>query len=325
MKLNPTNKYRPHSFSIQGGEIATTELAITEARELTPTLSEQIIGVHLSLRGKHDAHGRKLIAKCVEEYKATLTTVYAEGVAAERRRLRFVEAEYQSARERLDHLFTLESQGGLSPLELESLTKRCAAYEAETVDLSIAQVGKRARYDVLSRRLNEGPAGGKKKVPEDAVVAELEEIVRLLETQLNAVVKNVKSWKDEVRAEEVIRQEQLELARAKANLAARREVVARTHADNQLVKLRAELAVAITELAEVHAKSDVMRDMLREVKPRLAKARHQSVALQAEIAEAKEELKRMTRLRRTFALPLERAAKLRFENMGKVQVRHYDR
>jgi len=241
---------------------------------------------HLSVFIKPETKpaAEEFLAAVIQNLEAALNKAAEENCKRlEENVFRAEKVQFDSDRELMlvrERISELQKKVGRSDVSWDGMFREVERLEKEQQALEMEQAGRKARRDALERAVAETDFKARQQIADDAVIAELEKLVALLEEQGKAM----KEIRDKGRvSEQDLTDLQIRLAEAKGRLAARREAVLQAAGGDLLAKLNAELTMLSIDAAECDAR-------LKSLQEQLAKAKDpERFKLAAEFADLKEQ------------------------------------
>jgi len=179
----------------------------------------------------------------------------------------FAEKQYRQANKKVmvwqsrQRRFTAEA--GVSDLSRGKILDEIRGLEKEKRELEMDMAGLQARREALEKQIGRRGDEASKKLKDDPVARELEEIVKVREIEFRRVGKLVAKGVTSERERNDAREK---LARAKAELALRREALTKRADGDVLGKFNTELAELSIELAEQQGRLKMVNEHLARIR-----------------------------------------------------------
>jgi len=200
----------------------------------------------------------------------------------------------RALRQTRERIGELQKKVGRSDVSWDGMFREVERLEKEKQSLEMERAGREARRAALERAVHGTSEQARVQIASDAVIAELERLVLLLEEQ----VKAMKEIRDKGRvSEQDLTDLQIRLAEAKGRLAARREAVLQAAGGDLLAKLNAELTMLSIDAAECDARLKAIEEQLGKAKdPERFKVANEFADLKEEEAQLSDQARFARRL-----------------------------
>lgn len=220
----------------------------------------------MEAKGEQALVAREILEDAVARLKLRAAQLWEAESRLQDRKLRALDEARAQLAAHLDMLerqqANLRADAGGGPLDEATLNGMLRDIETLRRQLAMDTVGKRARVEAIREQIAEVAKKAEAGIKDDAVVAQLEEIVKkrtqqlkLANLRLQQVNKAGAPREDGFTVEQEFLKAEIALLEAQAKLAERRELVSQAAGGDVLARLNAELSTLNVDLAELDART----------------------------------------------------------------------